>query len=86
MSYFQSCIRLTIDGIVITTRGNFRPKADVMKPKNTLPIRPPNGQSEAIHVASTMVILPDGNGLSSDVNRIIDGEHQPVSSNGEHIA
>lgn len=45
-----------------------------------------NYNSDVTHEVSTMVILPDGNGLSSDVNRIIDGEHQPVSSNGEHIA
>lgn len=44
-----------------------------------------NYRIEATHEASAIVILPDVNGESSEVSKIMLGLHQPVSSNGKHI-
>lgn len=48
-----------------------------MHPKVRHPIKPPIDQSPAIHEVSSSVILPDGNGDSSEVRIIILGLVQP---------
>lgn len=58
--------------------GNFRPKAFVMNPKKTLPIKPPTHRIDAAHEASSIVILPDGNGVLSEVSKIIFGDDHPA--------
>lgn len=70
--------RLTIAGIVVKIKGNLRPKAFVINPKKILPMKPPKLKSDATQEASSMVILPDGSGVSSDVSRIILGEGHPT--------
>lgn len=57
--------------------GNFLPNLLVTNPKNILPINPPTPISEAIQEASSIVILPDGNGVLSDVNRMMLGLAHP---------
>lgn len=50
--------------------GFFRPNLLVMAPKKKVPIAPPAFINEATQLASSIVILPVGNGDSSDL-RII---------------
>lgn len=58
--------------------GIFLPYALVTKPKNKFPITPPTHKSDATQEASSIVIEPDGNGLSSDVSNRIFGELHPA--------
>lgn len=48
--------------------GFFRPNFLVIKPKNTLPNIDPHGISDVIQEASSIVIFPDGNGVSFEVS------------------
>lgn len=57
--------------------GIFLPNLLVTNPKKMFPIMPPTQMSDATQDASFIVILPDGSGVSSDINRSIDGELQP---------
>lgn len=50
----------------------------VMQPKKQFPIKPPIHKIDATQEASAIDILPDGNGLSSEVNKGILGLDQPA--------
>lgn len=69
---------LTIIGIDKKNNGHFRPSFFVVNPKNMSPIKPPIGNSAANHEASSIVIFPDGNNVSSDVSTGILGVTQPI--------
>lgn len=68
---------LTIAGIDVKIMGFFRPNIFAMKPQKMLPIKPPTDKSDAIHEASSIVILPDDNGESSDISKMMLGIIQP---------
>lgn len=57
--------------------GFFRPNLFVRIPNEMLPIKLPMAHNDAIHEPSSIVILPDGNGDFSDVNRNIVGLAHP---------
>lgn len=65
-------------GGAIHIRGRFRPKWLVITPKITFPVRPPTFVSEVIHDISSIVSLPDGNGVLSDISKITFGLHHPT--------
>lgn len=69
---------LTIIGIDKKNKGHLRPRVLVVNPKNISPMKPPIGRSAANHEASSIVILPDGNNVSSDVSRGMLGVIQPI--------
>lgn len=69
---------LTTIGMEMASRGFFRPNLLAMKPNSTFPINPPTHKSDAIQDASSISILPDGNGVSSDVSKLIVGLAQPT--------
>lgn len=69
---------LTIVGIAIKNKGIFRPKAFVINPKKKLPNKAPMHKHETTHEAFSIVILPDANGESSEVSKIMEGEHHPI--------
>lgn len=59
--------------------GHFLPKRLVINPKMIFPKIPPKNPRDTTHDASSIVILPDGSGVSSDINKIILGlAHPPV--------
>lgn len=58
-------------------KGIFRPNLAVMNPKNIFPMRPPKQMSEAIQLACSIVIFPDGNGESFDVSKAMLGLAHP---------
>lgn len=71
--------------MVINSIGHFLPKVFVIKPKSTLPINPPNEFIDATHEACSIVIMPDGKGVSSDksLGKFGDGHpHAIPYSNG----
>lgn len=55
-----------------------RPHLVVMNPNKKLLINAPSGTNEATDDTSSIVILPVGNGESSDVNKFILGLAQPA--------
>lgn len=57
--------------------GTFRPKLSVIYPKKIFPVQAPTYNNDVIKVASSMVIFPDGNGVSEDVSGVIIGLVQP---------
>lgn len=63
--------------MVIKVSGIFRPNLLVMNPKNKLPIKPPIQMNDATQDDSSIEILPEGNGVSLDVNKTIFGLAQP---------
>lgn len=69
---------LTVNGIVKRMNGNFRPNLSATMPKVAKPIRAPNAFNDAIHEASSWLILPVGNGDASDVSKTIIGLDRPV--------
>lgn len=64
-------------GIAIRANGHFRPNELVINPNKMLPIKPPIQSKDDTQEPSSIVIGPDGNGLSSDVNKSMLGEDQP---------
>lgn len=58
-------------------RGIFRPNALVINPKKIFPIKPPMHNSDATHDASSIVIGPDGNGVSFVINKIVLADGHP---------
>lgn len=58
-------------------KGNLRPKLSVIYPKKIFPVHAPTYNKDVIKVASSMVIDPDGNGVSVDVSGVIIGLVQP---------
>lgn len=64
-------------GIDKEMRVHFRPNRSIMKPPIKAPGNAPNPIIDAIHEASSVVILPDGNGVTSDWRRIILGDVHP---------
>lgn len=61
--------------MVIKINGSLRPK--LLNPKNKFPINPPIYKMDPTHDASSIVIFPDGKGVSSDISRAILGLAQP---------
>lgn len=69
-------------GIITILKHIFRPKRLIKNPKKKLPINAPSGMNENIKEASSMVIFPNDNGLSSDVIKIIIGlDHASLTPN-----
>lgn len=64
--------------MTIKIKGHFRPKLLVMTPIIMLAIKPPTTVSDAIHPASSIDILPDGNGDSSEVRIMIHKVPKPA--------
>lgn len=67
----------TIVGIAMKINGNLRPNVEVTNPKMMLPSNPPKQGSEATQDASSIVILPVGNGDSFDVRINVLGDAHP---------
>lgn len=59
----------TMAGMVTAVKGHFRPYLFVTYPKNIFPNKQPIHNNDAIQEASSIDILPQGNGLLSDVRR-----------------
>lgn len=60
----------------MTNNGHFRPHFCVMYPYEIQPNKLPKANNDANHEASSIVIFPDGNGVSSDVSKTIVGDDQ----------
>lgn len=69
--------QLNIIGRAMNINGNFRPKLLMMQPKQMIPVKAPIDINDVTHDASSIVIFPDGNGDSSDINKITLGLAQP---------
>lgn len=61
----------------MSNSGIFLPKLFVIYPKTMLQINAPTWSKEVTHVACSMVILPHGNGDSSDMSRMFIGLLHP---------
>lgn len=57
--------------------GHFRPNRFIINPQSILPVMQLNAGNAANHEASSILILPDGRGDSSDVNTNIAGLDHP---------
>lgn len=77
---------LTINGNAISINGNRRPNLFMIYPKIIFPNKDPTHCNDATQDASSMEIIPDGNGVSSDNNRISDGLLHPSNTPNPMVA